>query len=339
MKEQNNTINFIKGLACIAVVFIHVQFPGVFGQGIIALARSAVALFFVISGYYLYTGDSKVEFQKLVKRTKRIAIMTGIAFLVYFVWESFVRFVGSGTASVLSYYKELFTWQNLLNVVFFSYDPVVGHLWFLLALLQGYLLLLLVNKIKGMKVACILAFPLLEVQVVVMALSIILKWKIEMFYFRSVWFYGLPFICLGYALKKYEGLLQQKISTAALMIGVGVGIALTIVERFLIGNLQLFNGTLILIFSLFILACRYPKLPLPKAGIVLGTKYSSEIYIYHWIVKEIFNKIQRALSLDAWFDWVAPIGVFLVTLGGVIILVLIKELIQKNGNKIIQRKN
>ena len=123
------------------------------------------------------------------------------------------------------------------------------------------------------------------------------------------------------------------------MIGVGVGIALTIVERFLIGNLQLFNGTLILIFSLFILACRYPKLPLPKAGIVLGTKYSSEIYIYHWIVKEIFNKIQRALSLDAWFDWVAPIGVFLVTLGGVIILVLIKELIQKNGNKIIQRKN
>lgn len=332
IKGQNNTLNFLKAIACIAVVFIHVRFPGTFGEGIAALSRSAVALFFIISGYYLYRPNRKIVAKKLQKRTKHIAIMTFVAFLIYFVWESGVRWVGSGIDSTFNWYKKLFTWQNLLQVILYSYDPVVGHLWFLLALLEAYLIFMLINKIKGEKIVCLLAIPLLEIHIIIMSLSTILNWGISMAIFRSVWFYGLPFLSLGYALKEKEEWLNRHVSTRLTIISVILGIGLTLLERFLIGNLQIFNGTILFVLSTFLLAVRYPNVKLPKAFMVLGSKYSSEIYIYHWIICEIFAKLQSVLNITGvWFGWCKPICVFIVTLLCSMILVALKDLIHKKG--------
>lgn len=56
-KQYNYCMDFLKGIACILVVFIHVKFPGDFGQAVQAIARFAVPFFFMVSGYYCYRSD------------------------------------------------------------------------------------------------------------------------------------------------------------------------------------------------------------------------------------------------------------------------------------------
>ena len=209
IKKQNDALNLLKGVACIAVVSIHVQFPGFFGQAVIALARSGVALFFVISGYYLYRPDDEGRLNKLPMKIVRIAKLSGKALLIYFAWESFVRLAGGGIEKVFQWYSEdLFTVKNLIQLFLFSYDPVVGHLWFLIALLEAYILFMVLTRVK-IRVHWLIAFAVLELHIVLMAFSDIFGLGWNMHVFRSVWFYGFPFLMF---LDKGKGGISFKMS-------------------------------------------------------------------------------------------------------------------------------
>ena len=61
MKKQNECLNFFKGIACILVVSLHVRFPVEAVDGVIqCIARFAVPLFFMISGYYCCFEDDGI---------------------------------------------------------------------------------------------------------------------------------------------------------------------------------------------------------------------------------------------------------------------------------------
>ncbi|MBQ8541066.1 MAG: acyltransferase [Clostridia bacterium] len=329
MKRTNETLNAVKGIACMLVVFIHVQFPGMFGNVIVALSRSAVAIFFVVSGYYLYNSDFDKISAKLPVKIKNIAKLTAFAFLLYFVWESFVRFIGSGTEAVLQWYTDrVFTFESLIKVVLTSYDPVVGHLWFLLALLGAYILFIPITKFKLKKLTYILSAVLLEAHIVIMAISGIFKLNINMTVFRSVFFYGLPFVMLGFFLKEYEKWFQEKLSTALLTTVAVAGAVLVVAELLLFGNMQVFNGTIILVASVFLLAVRHPEFKGPKALMKLGGMYSTDVYIYHWLVMELVIKACEILNISfTWFDWIEPVIVLAITIVGVIMLSLVKKIL------------
>ena len=61
---RNARLNLLKGFACIGVVFIHVTFPGVFGQIIKDAAGFAVPVFFLTSGFYSYFDDNEKAIRK-----------------------------------------------------------------------------------------------------------------------------------------------------------------------------------------------------------------------------------------------------------------------------------
>ena len=44
--QRNYFLNFLKGIGCIGVVFIHIRFQGEFGRAIHKLAQFAVPVFF-----------------------------------------------------------------------------------------------------------------------------------------------------------------------------------------------------------------------------------------------------------------------------------------------------
>lgn len=320
-KNQNQSINLLKGIACIAVVFIHVPFPGVFGQLVIALARSGVALFFVISGFYLYQDENKDVLKALPQKIKRTAKLTIIAFSIYLVWESFVRLVGGGVEKVIGWYtSELFTFNNLLKIVFTSYDPVVGHLWFLVALLESYMIFWCMLK-ANIKIYSLPALTVLEIHIMLMAFSHINDLKWDMTIFRSVWFYGFPFMVLGYCLRKWQYRILKLINTQFLVLIAVIGCVLTLVERFTIGNLQIFNGSLLMLIAIFMLAVKYPGVSEKNCLVRLGSKYSTEIYIYHWIAKEVLIKLQDTLHITHnWFQWIEPIVAFSGTIGTILVV-------------------
>ena len=53
-KQYNYCLDFIKGIACIFVVFMHCEFPGILGTAVQAISRFCVPFFFMVSGYFCF---------------------------------------------------------------------------------------------------------------------------------------------------------------------------------------------------------------------------------------------------------------------------------------------
>ena len=53
-KQYNYCLDFLKGIACVFVVFMHCEFPGIMGTAVQAISRFCVPFFFMVSGYYCY---------------------------------------------------------------------------------------------------------------------------------------------------------------------------------------------------------------------------------------------------------------------------------------------
>lgn len=58
--KRNYCLDFIKGIACICVVFMHCEFPGILGIVIQCVSRFCVPFFFMVSGYFAYKENVKV---------------------------------------------------------------------------------------------------------------------------------------------------------------------------------------------------------------------------------------------------------------------------------------
>lgn len=57
-KQYNYCLDFIKGIACIFVVFMHCEFPGILGVAVQAISRFCVPLFFMVSGFFCYNANN-----------------------------------------------------------------------------------------------------------------------------------------------------------------------------------------------------------------------------------------------------------------------------------------
>ena len=53
-KQYNYNLNFIKGIACIFVVFMHCDFPGIMGTAVQVVSRVGVPFFFMVSSYFCF---------------------------------------------------------------------------------------------------------------------------------------------------------------------------------------------------------------------------------------------------------------------------------------------
>ena len=68
---DNTTLHAIKTLACFSVVAIHIWLPGKIGAVYQIIARFAVPMFFLISGFYSYN-ISKSKIQQRININKYI---------------------------------------------------------------------------------------------------------------------------------------------------------------------------------------------------------------------------------------------------------------------------
>lgn len=83
---RNRTLDMVKAISAYAVVLLHVHFPG--NAGIIAnvLARFAVPVFFMVSGYFCFRGDD-TEFVRTGKKIRHVLKLMLVAFPVCCLWE------------------------------------------------------------------------------------------------------------------------------------------------------------------------------------------------------------------------------------------------------------
>ena len=89
-KKYNYCLDFMKGIACLFVVWMHCEFPGKTGVIVQAISRFCVPFFFMVSGYFCVnmskTATGCGSCLIINKKTKHILNLAIWATLFYLVW-------------------------------------------------------------------------------------------------------------------------------------------------------------------------------------------------------------------------------------------------------------
>jgi len=275
---KNECLNAWKGIAAFFVVFIHCQFPSPIGGMMNGLARFAVPLFFLVSGYFCYEKEIHTV-KKRIRNTWRLFLLGNG---VYFLWKLICLWTeGMLTFSAVG---SLFSQEAWMLWVCFNQSPFMGHLWFLGALLYGYLFYALLVH-KGWEERVYWLIPLcLAGNLLLGELLPVLGYQVSFLYTRNFWLMGLPFFLWGHWFARQEKKGKLQVQSLVCMAGIGVGACLSMGEMLLTGGGELYMGSTLMAGSIFMLAIRNPHWGRGSLLAHIGEKDSLHIYLWQMLL-------------------------------------------------------
>lgn len=322
VSKKNYCLDFIKGIACICVVFMHCEFPGILGTIIQCVSRFCVPFFFMVSGYFCYYEDGRTNVA--VKKIKHIGKIILWASAFYVVWALVKCIPGGGYFSV-----------SLKSVIYFAVfnQPViiVGQLWFLFALLYDYVLYGFVEKLKLHKLAYVLIIILIASYIVLAQGAHLLGISIPNMVYRNWLIEGFPLFMLGHWLHNNKE--RLKIQNNALIMVIIISTGLCLVERALMGRDFGVNiCTFVQVTAMFIFAIKNADAFQNNPLRLLGEKYSMLIYIFHPFIWQSLSYVYSIMELseNILALYVMPILVLFFTLLMSKLFLVLKEKYRKN---------
>ena len=272
--ERNKSLNLIKLLACISVVFIHVSFPGLFGETVKNLSSWAVPVFIMIAGYYSFGCDES----RILNRFKKAVTLLLFGYVVFFAYQMF-WLIRTGN-SFVEWFTENY---NALNpVLFFVFCTVrwAIPLWYLIAMAETYLFWHWIVKRNGqnmIKKYVGLLF-ILEILATLLVDSKGLDRMTKVNFLTSF----LPWFLLGYLIKeKYEKAIAE-FSNFKIVLAIAIGGIITassVILKLPINYSYL--GTIVSAPAIFIWGVKNPQIRISNFPIYLGDKISLYVYIFH----------------------------------------------------------
>ena len=295
--QRNSGFDILKSICAFLVVCIHAPFVGKFGGYFTALARIAVPIFFMITGFY-YT--KLVKEHKERKQLKKLFFLMLKANLFFFLINLFVVVIGN-EENILSYLQKTFTVKALLKFLFFNESPFYSHLWYLGAILYVLIILIVCDRLHLRKFLYLL-IPLLLVEDLVFGKYSLIIWGTEFPYIlvRNFLFVGLPYFGIGMIISEKKEQLEHFIRKWWLYLGIIIFSVTTIVERRVLIYYELnatrdhYISTTFLAITVFILFMMSFREKLNGFEIVfadIGKKYATSIYIVHPILIIVFSAI------------------------------------------------
>lgn len=296
---QNGTIrnwkfDYLKGISCIIVIFLHCPFYGILGELVIYAFRFSVPLFFMITGYYTYSKDDLWIREKAFSLLK-LTVMTELFYFVWFVVDCcFIR-----QKRLIAELVSLAAFKHPVRTILFGYF-FNETLWYLYAAFWTYLILLLFRKIhfsENSRLYRILPVILLCIHVLgryYVQNNSYLDIKEYVYLFRSSLLFGLPLTMIGSIFAQQEDKIKNALSLAANFCIVIAGFFMIIAEYFASAQYMDFHfSTLVISIGLFLLAFTYEKSCCPGSNLLcyVGRDLSMWIYLIHYFVISIFNMI------------------------------------------------
>lgn len=334
MNRENQSLNLLKAISAILIIVIHAPFSNVVGVILVALGRSGVALFFLISGYFFYRSFDKQTKERAKIKVIRTLKLTVSAYILYFLWGIFIRLAGTGWSSVFSWFHELCDVQKFFCFFILQEDVIAGHLWFLNALIVCYCMAALIGEKVYKKSALYISFGLIGVHFLLgNILPFFHFFYLTRAFYRNAWFYGIPFFILGIHMHRlYDNGVHIKDSWLALI--AGASLVFIVPERIFAGYHELYIMNLSLVFSLFWWSLQNPQMQRMRWLQKMGAVYYTDIYIIQWAVIGAVGKIFSLLGLTTDF-FGFTLACILVTLIGSVVL---KEM-RRFGDRIYGRKD
>ena len=316
MKEaasRNITFDVFKGIACIAVVFMHIEFPGTTGIVVQCVTRWSVPFFFAVSGYFF----RRETVDECVRKGKHIAGLTLFGVVFFVIVNTLQHYLLGDLRQFIL--KEL-TLRNLIaliaiNKVFYG----AGVLWFLFSLLYVYAAYAVMIRFRLTGFNRVLCIGLWIMHFLLAYGPRILHMDVYTTLFRNWLFEGLPCFLLGKEVYQYvlkNDALNIKRGVVPLIVG---GLVLSLVERWLLGrDYSVHIGSVAVLIGLLFLASTSCVgngavwLTLSK----IGRDYSLWVYIFHMAVYKALSGLAGLLNVNksAVFLWTAPIITVVVSL-------------------------
>ncbi len=293
--SKNVKLNLLKGFACICVVFIHIAFPGMLGQIVKAASSYAVPIFFMIAGYYAYGRDSSVIKRRLIKITKVFVIAYSLFFLHNLSGAILRHMVGA-------WFVENFNRFTPIKYICFCTIDFAIPLWYLIAMIEVYILWLIVVK-REKENALVKIPPFLFILRIVIT-TYCETMNLEYFWKMNFITCGLPWFLLGYYLNTPEAERIRKINSNILCIFVVTGCAIAIAPTAFSLPIK-FNviGSIPYAFGLFVLTLKNPEKSICKPMEFIGEHLSLYIYILHVLVSGIVVRACGVFGVDTQCDF------------------------------------
>ena len=328
--KRNHLIDAMKAIAALGVVFVHFQFPGVIGKICAAFGTVGVIFFFLISGYQTYCVDSH-DSGKILRRFKRNLKLLSVALLIYLAYTVIEQIVlGTFTAWMTNYLLNPITYIRLLILGDLDFISC-GHLWYMVAMLYGYLILYCMEKYRLRKVFYI-ALPIL----------LLLRVSMETYtnsFSHFSWFDwhfsgnflvgALPVMVLGNYIRHRE---EKILKLGAKVFIPCAAVLMSLV--FLSVNVKIFGMDCSQIFkiasaAMFFVICLAVTLKKPIFALGnIGRDLSLHIYMWHLLVGALIKHLLIGLGATLWvFDWVLPIVAVIATMA---ISLLVRRLQKHN---------
>ena len=303
-KQYNHCLDFIKGIACICVVFMHCEFPGIVGTAVQAICRFSVPFFFMVSGYFCYYPFQKA-YDDAISRRK----ITHIGRIVLWTSLFYLLFAFALKKSVIATRSDAVAF-----CVFNQPFIIVGQLWLLYALLYDYLAYRVIWKSDKIKWFYCISVALYVVYICLAQGAHLCGINVPNMYYRNWLVEGLPFFFAGHWIHAHQE--RILISNRTLVLIISVSTLLCLVERKIMGrdfgvNIMTFPQ----VFALFIYAVNYPD---RHKGVIqeIGKRYSMWVYILHPFVFLSLDKICHHWSIDtvSLVQWIRPVVTVVITL-------------------------
>lgn len=312
-KQYNYCLDFVKGLACTFVVFMHCEFPGLLGTAVQAISRFCVPLFFMVSGYFCFKPELIIGDGSLLninKKVKHVLIITINACLFYTIFKVIMALAGNDVSWTISK-RGLFTWA-IFNQP--AWAGVAGQYWFLFALLYTYVFYGILMRLGWLKLAYWLAGAMFIVYVVMAQGMHLAGIGVPNMIYRNWLVEGFAYFMLGHWIHHNQD--RLKFDNKILLTIVLVSTLLCWVERYLMGRDFGVNiVTIPQVFCLFLYAVNNPTL---HKGVIqeIGKRYSMFVYIIHPVVwhglEFVYAKVGLSENMPALYAM--PIIVVILTL-------------------------
>lgn len=319
VKQYNYCLDYLKGIACIFVVFMHCEFPDMLGTAVQAISRFCVPFFFMVSGYFCFRplernaeknsaawgGQNWYIIKKKVLHIARITLYASLFYLAFVLLQHLffrnIDFTING--------RQLFDW-----VLFNKPRVIAGQYWFLFALLYAYMLYGIFEHLRLRKFAYLIA-ALLFVVYISLAQGVHLAGiSIPNLIYRNWLIEAFPYFMLGHWIHENQDKINIKNKT--LLIVIAVTTLLCWVERWLMG--RDFGVNIVTIPQVFALFVYGIKNPTRHEGVIqrLGRDCSMLVYILHPAVWHSFEGLYKLMGLSDHMTalYVMPILVLLFSI-------------------------
>ncbi len=337
MTQRNHGFDLLKCICAFLVVCIHHGFPGRFGTGVRIIARVAVPIFFMITGYYYSAVLNKGGVKRQIKKMFWLCLSAN---LIYFVNE-LLNAIKSGLP-MKQFFMERFGVIELLKIIFLNKSPFSYHLWYLGAILYILIFVYLFEKIGNREKLYPLVPFLLLINLVLGSYSkVIFGREVPLSLSRNSLFVGLPFFLIG----DYLSSTNLKVRMKHLIALMGL-FAITSFAEFEVMNKihmytteDLFVSTIFLAICMFVFARQKPgrmeNWTLQLLCFV-GEKLSTSIYILFplmiTITDEMFRTIgKRYLWVNTLYNYATPMIVFICLIAASYILYVLKGIVAKKS--------